>query len=162
MKSVVGVYTSYEAAVAAANDLKGAGYPVSQVSVVSKADLVDDHLHIKTNDTVEKAELSIGAAAGTTLGILMGVGVFAIPGLGFLFGAGALIGAIAGLEFGIIGGGLVAILTTLGVDAAAATLYEKHLNEGKYLLFASGSDEEIKHAQTVLHTNGLHVEMNSI
>ena len=126
----VGVYESHEKAVAALQDLQKSGYPVNQLSVIGKADLVDNHIHVKTNDNVEKAEV-VGVVGGAVLGMLAGVGIFAIPGLGFLYGAGALVGAMMGAEGGIIAGGLAAIFTSLGVNEAVALKYEKHLNEGK-------------------------------
>lgn len=160
MKSVVGVYESHEKAVQAINDLKKAGCPAKKLSLLSKADIINNHIRVKANHKAEKAEVSLGLLGGIAVGILSGVGVFAIPGLGFIFGAGALVGAFAGFDMGIIGGGLVAILTGIGIDEAVAQKYEKHLNEGKFLVFAQGSDEEVEKAQKVLHTNGMHMELD--
>jgi hypothetical protein len=161
MKSVVGVYSSHEDAVQAVNDLQKAGFPTKNISIISKADIINNHVHVRTDHTVEKAEVSIGVAASTILGVLAGVGIFAIPGLGFLYGAGALVGAIAGFEFGVVGSGIVAILTAIGIDEAIARKYETHLNEGKYLIFAQGEEEDVEQAQKVLHTSGLHMELDT-
>lgn len=160
MNSIVGVYGSQASATQAVTQLQEAGFPKSKISLLGKADLVDNHIHIKNEHTAEKAEVSIGVVAGTVLGVLTGIGVFAIPGLGFLFGAGALVGAFAGLDFGLIGGGLVAVLTSMGVDQLNAQRYEKHLNEGKFLVFLQGKEEDLKKAQEVLHTGGLHMELD--
>lgn len=161
MKAVVGVYDSHEKAVDAIEELKKAGYSTKNLSLIGKADLVNDHIHVKSNDTAEKAEVGVGVVAGSVLGVLAGVGIFAVPGLGFLYGAGALVGAFAGFDFGLIAGGLVAALTHLGMDEVNAVKYEKHLNEGKFVIFAQGSEKEINHAQEVLHTQGLHLELDS-
>jgi hypothetical protein len=161
MKAAIGVYESHEKAVAALQDLQKAGYPVNQLSIIGKADLVDNHIHVKTNDNVEKAEVSLGVVGGAILGVLAGVGIFAIPGLGFLYGAGALVGAMMGAEGGIIAGGVAAILTGMGMNEAVALKYEKHLNEGKFIIFAQGDEGEIKHAKEVLHTQGYSIELTA-
>jgi hypothetical protein len=50
----------------------------------------------------------------------------AIPGVGMLYGAGALVGAIAGFDVGIIGGGLVAILANIGIGEKEAHHYQNY------------------------------------
>jgi hypothetical protein len=159
MKSIVGVYASHHDALAAVGELKKAGYPDRQLSLLGKSDLVDNHLHVKASNTAEKAEASIGVVTGVVLGILTGVGVFLIPGFGFLFGAGAIIGAFAGADVGIIAGGITAILTSIGIDEANALKYEKHLNEGKFLVLADGDEAQMKQIHQVLQNQGLAIEL---
>jgi len=161
METIIGVYESHDNALEAVKKLQDAGFPVKNVSLLSKAELVNNHIHVKSDHTLEKAEVSVGVAAGSIVGILTGVGIFAIPGLGFLFGAGALVGAIAGIEFGLLGSGIVAILSSMGVDEVLAEKYEKHLNEGKYLVLVQGTPEEIKHGHEVLHTLDLQLELDT-
>lgn len=159
MNAVIGIYESNEKAVAALSELQKSGYPTAQLSIIAKASLVDNHIHIKTNDSIEKAEVSVGVVSGTILGILLGVGIFAIPGLGFLFGAGAVVGAFAGLDIGLIAGGLTAIFTSMGIDAINAAKYDKYLNDGKFIIFAQGDEKQVEQAQKVLHTQGLSFEL---
>jgi hypothetical protein len=160
MKSLIGVYASQVEAVKAVESLKSAGYAPKQISLITKADIIDNHIHVKSSNTAEKAEMSIGTTAGAVIGVLTGVGVFAIPGLGFLFGAGAIVGLIAGLDFGIIGSGVAAILTSMGVDEVNWVKYERHLNEGKFLVFIQGNESEVEKAAKVLHTLGSHLELD--
>ena len=160
MKSVVGVYESHDNAVDAVKQLQSAGFNTNQVSLLGKADIINNHIHVKSKHTAESAEVSMGVAAGAVLGILTGVGIFAIPGLGFLYGAGALVGAFAGVDAGLLGGGLLAIFTSMGMNKVIATRYEKHLNEGKYIVFVQGSEADLKKAQDVLHTSNLHMELD--
>jgi hypothetical protein len=160
MKSVVAVYETHQNAVDAVTELKNAGFETTNVSLLAKADMVDNHITVPTGDTPEKAEMSVGVVAGAILGVLTGVGILAIPGLGFLYGAGALVGAFAGFDLGIVGGGLAAILTSVGMTQVMASRYEKHLNEGKFLVVVQGTDEEMDKAQQILHTSGLHIELD--
>jgi uncharacterized membrane protein len=161
MKAVAGVYDTHEKAVQAVSGLKQSGFSTRQVSIVGKADLVNNHIHVKSSDTAEKVEVSVGVVAGAALGILTGVGIFAIPGLGFLYGAGALVGAFAGFDFGLMAGGLTAALTHIGMDKVSVEKYEKHLNEGKFIVFIQGNDKDLEKAQKLLHTENLHVELDS-
>ena len=161
MKTIVGVYESHDVAVDAVTALQNAGYPVKQVSLISKAEIINNHIHVKSHHTVERAEVGVGLVAGSVIGILTGVGIFAIPGLGFLYGAGALVGALAGFDFGLIGSGIVAVLTGLGIEERMAQKYEKQLNEGKFLVFVQGDKEEIHHAHEVLHTLDLQLELDT-
>lgn len=115
MEQTVGVYLSHQHALKAVEVLIEHGFHKENVSIIGQAELIDDNLLISSGELIQGTEIGIGAAAGATLGILTGIGVFAIPGLGFIFGAGALLGAIAGFDFGIIAGGLVAFLTSLGM-----------------------------------------------
>lgn len=161
MNTIVGVYESHDDAVGAVKALEGAGYATKNISLVSKAEIVNDHIHVKSDHKVETAEVGVGIAAASVIGILTGVGIFAIPGLGFLYGAGALVGAFAGFDAGIIGSGIVSILTSIGINQVMAAKYEKHLNEGKYLVFVHGDEKEIKHAHEVLHTLDLQLELDT-
>lgn len=159
MKTLVAVYETHEKAVHAVNKLKDNGFENKNISILGKADIIENHVHVKTNDTAEKVEVSLGVVAGTTLGILTGIGVFAIPGLGFLYGAGALVGAVAGADLGIVGSGIVAILTYVGVEQHNKEKYEKYLNECKFLLFVQGDEDRIELAEKVLGKDKLHLEL---
>jgi uncharacterized membrane protein len=104
MNATIGLYDTHDLAVEAVIKLKESGYPVSQLSIMGlmKTEVVDEKMHLTPKNTLKIGGFEIGTLAGTTLGILTGVGIFAIPGVGFLYGAGALIGAIAGFDIGMI------------------------------------------------------------
>ena len=162
MKSLIGVYESYENAIAALYHLQKYKYPIDPISIVGKANLPGSHIRVEPNDNIEKGEITISTVAGMAIGILTGVGIFAIPGFGLLFGAGALVGGLAGLETGFFTGGIVAVITNMfGTDEANAVKYEKHLNEGNFLLFAPGNTKQIELARHLLHTQGLSLQLDT-
>ena len=163
MRSTIGVYDTHDKAVEAVQQLKEAGYPVKQLSIMGKAEteVVDEEMHVMPKDPINIAGVSAGTVIGTTVGLLTGVGLFAIPGLGFLYGAGALVGAIAGFDFGLIGGGIASVLTTVGVQDESLKRYHAALDEGKYLVIAQGSDEEVNKANNILHAHGTHENMET-
>ncbi|MEO7087523.1 MAG: hypothetical protein ABIZ51_01875 [Bacteroidia bacterium] len=157
MKAAVAVYNSHEKAFNAIRVLDKEHFPMKHISMMGKAELIDDHLHVISNE-----EISIAApiAIGSIIGLLTGIGVFAIPGLGFLFGAGALIGTIAGFDFGLIGGIAVAF-TKLGFKKDTGIKFEKHIKEGNFLVVVQGNEEEIERAKKILHTEGTHLELDN-
>jgi uncharacterized membrane protein len=163
MKSTIGVYENHDKAVQAVVELKDAGFPVKQLSIIGKAEteVVDEKMHIMPKDPIKVGGLGTGTAVGATLGILTGVGLFAIPGLGFLYGAGALVGAIAGFDFGLIGGGIASVLTTVGVKDENVKKYHEDLEAGKYIVVAHGNEAEVNKAKEVLHAHDTHDDLHT-
>lgn len=152
MKSTIGIYETHTQAMQALEALNAAHFPLKNISLVGNAELVNDHLHVKTN-YLKEIGASIGVVTGTVLGVLTGIGVFVVPGFGFLYGAGAIVGAAAGLDFGIIGGGLLAILAIYGVEKEQSIAYDEHLKEGKWMVVAQGDDAQLNKAMDILQAN---------
>ncbi len=149
MKKSISIFDSHDQAVQALEELRESGVDMSKVSLVGHAEIVDDHVHVKSNKALVAAPVAVGTVLGTTLGVLTGVGLFAIPGLGILFGAGAIVGALAGFQVGVVTGGLTTILVDLGVKEDHVE-YEQHLKQGRFLLFYDGSDDEIDHLERII------------
>jgi len=160
MKTIVGIYETHEIAIGAIQQLKAGGYPVHQISILGQGELKDGEARVKSVSSIVVKELGIGAALGSILGVLTGVGIFAIPGMEFLFGAGALFGIFTGFEAGLLAGGLAGILTSIGIDLAGAARYEKHLGDGKFMVIVQGDTKEIEFAKQILESHGYHVELN--
>jgi len=176
MKATIGVYVDQAKALAAIQALKAAGYPENLISMLTHSK-EDHHLEdpgeseegtgIDSDNVYERpmriaaTGVGIGAVVGPVLGALAGVGMLAIPGLGILVGAGALAGAIAGLDVGIIGGGIISALAIARVNKQHEDLYQEHLQEGRYLVVAHGSESEIEHAREVLHEHDEHVQLDT-
>lgn len=149
MKKSISVFDSHSEAVKALEALRESGVDMSKVSLVGQAEIVDDHVHIKSNKALVAAPVAIGTVLGTTLGVLTGVGLLAIPGLGVLFGAGAIVGALGGFQLGVVTGGVTSILVDMGVSEDHVE-YEQHLKEGRFLLLYDGTDQEIDHVELLL------------
>jgi len=152
MEAKVAIYDTQKKALQAVKLLDKSGFPLKQVSLIGKAEVVDEDFQISSPKLVKGAPMVIGASAGVLTGLLTGLGVFAIPGFGFLYGAGAVIGIIAGFDIGIISGGIMSILVTLGIKKDAVVKYEEHLKNGKFMLVVNGSTMEIKKAEKMLHS----------
>lgn len=163
MKSTIGIYDSNHDALEAIHQLQSLGFPRKQISLLGRADMKDDHVHVKHASpmSVAAAEVGIGAVVGPVLGALVGIGIFAVPGLGFLYGAGALVGALAGFDFGLIGGGIASAFTLMGMKQPDAEKYQAELEAGKFIVVAQGDDEEIAKAANILQEHGTHSEIRT-
>jgi hypothetical protein len=156
MKTTIGVYDSHKTALNAIEALKNKGFPVNQMSVIGKVKIVNDNLQVKSREPIKNAGIGIGVVLGSALGLLSGAGIFAVPGLGFIFGAGAVIGTIAG---GLVGGGIISLLSTIGIKKDKVVKYKEHLEEGKFLVIAQGNKNDLEDAKTTLHNCGEHLEL---
>lgn len=159
MTSKIALYKSHHDAVNALKILNDHGFPMKQVSLLGKADIIEDHLHIKSFENIKNTPVFIGVGAGTIIGLLTGLGTFAIPGFGIFYGAGAIIGALAGFDIGLVTGGIGSLLATIGIKKDQIVKIEKHIHEGKFFVVANGSPEEIEKAEHILHTNRTHLEI---
>lgn len=160
-KAAVGVYDSHNKAISAVKRLHKHGVEVDNISLIGKAEIVEDHLHAYTRTDLTKVPILIGAVLGPVLGILAGVSIVAIPGLGFLVGAGAIAGASGGLALGGISGGLASTLMSLGIKKDELVRYKQHLETGSFMVIVHGTDKEIHEAQHILHTEGTHFELDT-
>jgi hypothetical protein len=161
MNATIGIYDDHDMAVAAVQKLKDANFPISQLSIMGLThnEDVDKKMHITEHNPLKVSGVAAGTVVGTTLGILTGVGMFAIPGIGVLYGAGALVGAIAGFDFGLIGGGIASVLTSMGVKDSNAKKYHDALVAGKFIVVAHGSEKDVHTALDILHEHGTHSDI---
>lgn len=175
MKATIGVYEDQAKALAAIQELKTAGFPAKQISILHRstgdnpADPGENEegMGVDSDDAMQHpmriaaTGVGIGAVVGPVLGALAGVGILAIPGLGILVGAGALAGAIAGLDVGIIGGGIISALAIARVNKHHEELYHEHLEAGRYIVVAQGSEDEIAQAREVLTSHDEHLHLDT-
>jgi len=134
IKRAVGIFSGYHEAENALNKLQYSGFAMNQVSIIAQ-----DHGLNKTTHVNDEA--IAGAEAGVTVGgltgLLVGMGVLAIPGIGSIVLAGTTATAIAstltGSAVGTLAGGLVGGLVGLGIPEENAQSYHKNLINGEYL-----------------------------
>ncbi len=98
------------------------------------------------------------AAAGATLGglggLLVGLGLIAVPGIGPILAAGPLASALGGLLAGGTAGGLIGGLAGIGVPDEYARDYAAHIEQGSTLVSVRTDDVTGDAVERVLIANG--------
>ncbi len=93
-------------------------------------------------------------AVTTTVGALAGIGMIAIPGLGFLYGAGALVGTIVGFDFGALASGVVANLLLDGEKSRITDAYDEELRSGNTLVVVKINPDKANEAMEAVKKAG--------
>jgi hypothetical protein len=116
-----------------------------------------DFAHEKNTKAPEGAATGVGAGGviGGTLGLLVGVGALAIPGLGPFIAAGPIMAALAGLGVGGAVGGLIGALVGMGIPEYEAKRYEGRVKDGGILLSVHCDNSEwVGRAKEILKRTG--------
>ncbi len=158
MKSTVAIYDSHWTSLDAVEMLKSKSYPVNQLSIMGQAKIADNPARKKSKKPLKK--VNEGIILGSTLGVLPGVGIFSVPGFGYIFGAGAIKKELAGYVIGFIGDGIISIFKKIGINNDKINMYSKYLKEGNFLVIAQGNDEEVKKAKEILSGSGKNIDVS--
>jgi len=149
MKTLSRVYDTYGQASQVVTDLKAAGVPDSEISLVANKhvsaeyDDVDEHSATATG-------LGVGAAVGGTGGLLAGLGIMAIPGVGPVVAAGWFAATLAGAIAGAAAGGLVGMLVEAGVSKEEAEVYSEAIRRGGTLVTVRTEDSRASTVDAIL------------
>jgi len=162
MKTVTGLFETYEEGRDAVSALEAAGVPSSDISIVANnaADSYED----ERTEAAEGAGLGagIGAVIGGAGGLLAGLGLMAIPGVGPVVAAGwlvaALTGAAAGAVVGGAGGGMVGALIKSGIPETHAHAYAEGIRRGGTLVTARVEDSLAPRAESILQQSRVNIE----
>jgi hypothetical protein len=167
------IFDSRAAAERAVTELRDAGIPDRDISVVSfhegetetkdgDGKVTETHSH---GDNKATGALK-GLGAGGAVGAVAGLGALFIPGIGPFIAAGALaetLGAAgaAAVVSGAVGataGGLTGALVDYGLDRKHAEQYEKRIREGGVFVAVDTGGAEPRHraARAVLRAAGGH------
>lgn len=160
-KLVVGLFDAISGADRAVQELLDAGFPRADISVVANdpGGNFDNAMAAGEPNTAEGAATGAvgGSLVGGTFGLLVGLGVIALPGLGPVLAAGPLltIGATAlGAGVGAGVGGVLGALTSAGVPEHEAHLYHEGLLSGGTLLTLTCADDAFGRAVEIMRRNG--------
>jgi hypothetical protein len=116
-----------------------------------------DFAHEKNTKAPEGTAAGVGAggAIGGTLGLLVGIGALAIPGLGPFIAAGPIMAALAGMGAGGAVGGLVGALVGMGIPEYEAKRYDGRVRKGGILVSVHcDSSEWVSRAKDILKRTG--------
>jgi hypothetical protein len=116
-----------------------------------------DFAHEKNTKAPEGTAAGVGAggAIGGTLGLLVGIGALAIPGLGPFIAAGPIMSVLAGMGAGGAVGGLVGALVGMGIPEYEAKRYDGRVRKGGILVSVHcDSSEWVSRAKDILKRTG--------
>lgn len=157
MKTIVGLFDDMADAKKASHDLEAAGVAHSDISFVASNE-GEKHVSNTSAPTVSGHAIGhdaiVGAEIGGVAGLLLGLTAFAIPGLGWIAGAGWLMGMIYGAGTGAVVGGLVGALTHIGVPAEDAAHYNEGVRRGGTLLAVKAEDGLAAKVAQILGADG--------
>ena len=156
--TVTGLFDTRDGAAFTVVELKAAGIPASEISIITNK--VDGQSAERSADdrTVDNNMAETGAADGATIGgvlgggagLLAGLGLLTIPGFGPMLGVGWLISTAVGTAVGASGGGLVGALVGAGVDNDDAQLYVEGIRTGGTLVSARVTDKNVATVEAIM------------
>ncbi len=156
--AVFGIYSSVNHAEQAVDRLLNKGFRNDDISVLLPDNRsTKEFAHEKNTKAPEGTTTGVAAGGiiGGTLGLLAGIGALAIPGVGPLIAAGAIMGALAGLGVGGAVGGLLGALIGMGIPEYEAKRYEGRIKDGGTLLSVHcDTSAEISLAKELLKATG--------
>jgi len=155
MRTVTGLYDSYDDARSAVKALENDGVPSDDISIVtSKANGVDVEGQGSYAAEGAGTGAGVGAVAGGAGGLLTGLGMLAIPGVGPVVAAGWLAataaGAVAGAVAGGAVGGIVGAMVSEGVPEDEANFYAEGIRRGGSVVTARVDESKVTTAQSIL------------
>jgi hypothetical protein len=149
--SVVAVFRNHSDAEEAVRKLEMGGIPIQKISIIGRDfQLKEDVQGYYRPSDAAKEGAGFGAWFGGLWGLLMGFGLFLIPGAGPLLVLGPLAGMIAGAISGAGVGALVSGLMALGIDKEKALKLQSRLQAGEFLVTVTGAHEEVARARQIL------------
>lgn len=156
MRTVTGLFESYDDASRAVSQLETTGVPSSDISIVSHESSRSTTEHDTNAAEGAGTGAGLGAVAGGAGGLLAGLGMLAIPGVGPVVAAGWLAataaGAAAGAVAGGAAGGIIGAMIESGVSEEDAHLYAEGLRRGGTMVVAKVDESRILEAEDILQS----------
>jgi uncharacterized membrane protein len=149
------VYDAHTEAEVAIKELQKSGFDMKKLSIVGKDFRTEEHVigYYNVGDRM-KFWGKRGAFWGGLWGLLFGTALFVVPGVGPVLVFGPLAGwIIAALESAVVVGGLSALgagLYSIGIPKDSILNCENQIKQGKFVLVAHGTAEDIAIAQSII------------
>ena len=162
-RTITALFDDYADAADAVSQLKEAGIPEADISLVGGDARSRTSSSAATNDDDDDNDAGKGAAIGGAIGggagLLAGLGMLAIPGLGPVVAAGWLASTLVGMTAGAATGGIIGALTDAGLSEKDAHAYAEGIRRGGTLVTARVEEPLADRAIDILDVEGT-VNMN--
>lgn len=171
----IAVLPNLEAIGQAVDQLVLSGFPLAQIFLIGKdtrfahqrrlgypeALPVKELLHEANLETVTGAVPSrrrgmlVGNFTGGVSGLLLGLGLLAVPGIGEFIMGTVLLYLLSTVGAGTLAGGALGMFVSQNITERLAKSYMAQIAQGNYLLVVSGSEAEIFRAEQILYVRGI-------
>lgn len=149
-RTVVAIFSTFKHADAAAGALRDAGFPLADVSVVTRPPGTPPQ--VKAADTQTHNTAATGAVGGAVLGALAAL---VIPGIGPVLAVGPIASALSGAVGGATIGGFIGSFMGLDVPKDRAERWEAHVRQGGVFVAVRTPDAGVaRRAREVLDQAG--------
>lgn len=156
--TVNGLFDNRDDASEAVRDIKAAGVPNEEISIVTNKVDGQSAQRSAGDRTVDNNMAESGAGDGALIGgvlgggagLLAGLGTIVIPGVGPLLGVGWLITTAIGAAVGASGGGLIGALVGAGVDNDDAQIYVDRIKGGGTLVSVRVPDADVAAVEAIM------------
>ncbi|GAB5519930.1 MAG: hypothetical protein RhofKO_21810 [Rhodothermales bacterium] len=158
-KTVVALFDDRSDAHKALSKLVDAGIDRKNISLIASDADGEYKRYVDTDDDANEAAegAADGAKAGGIIGgiggLLLGLGVFAVPGLGALAVAGPIASTLVGAGAGAATGGLIGALVGAGVPDDDAEFYAEGVRRGGTLVMVDATDANVDRVVDVLNAS---------
>lgn len=152
-KAVIGITQTQYQAEKIVEQLQQNGFLAADISVLfpnqqGSTDFAMEHSTKAPEGAI--AGVGTGGVIGGALGLLVGIGALAIPGLGPFIAAGPLLATLGGAAVGAGVGGIAGALVGMGIPEVEAKLYENRVKAGNILVAVHTDDaKQQKRARAV-------------
>ncbi|BDA75570.1 hypothetical protein CAL7716_097360 [Calothrix sp. PCC 7716] len=161
LQHAIGIFSARQHVVQAFDELKGNGFPMNKISVITKE--AEDEQLDNTDTSQSNITPSEGAAMGAlasakTAGLLTlvaGLGILLIPGFGPALAVESVLMTLLGSGASATAGGLIGALRGWFLPEEAAQLYNDRVLQGEYLVTIEGTQDDISRAEPVLKRWGI-------
>ena len=150
---VVGVFADQGQARQALHELLQAGFPPEHIGFLVRNEAMPQE-RVATEKLSEAGEIDAtsGAVTGGVLGGVIGAAAaLLIPGLGLAL-AGGILATVGGAVLGAATGGLIAVLTHMGVPEEEARSYDEAFQAGRTIVIVQAEDR-LAEAYAILKQN---------
>jgi uncharacterized membrane protein len=155
--TIVALYDDFTTAQKAIQDLIDSGFDPNEIGIAAN-NVSGEYDHLSKEQQLSEQKTTkdqtrgagIGAGIGGLGGLLVGLGLLAVPGIGAAVVAGPIVAGLTGAVVGATGGGLVGALTNMGVGNEQAEAYAEGVRRGGTIITVTAPEPRTNEAVTVI------------
>jgi uncharacterized membrane protein len=157
-RTLVALYDHLSEARSAVSELVKSGVPRDQINLVASDSTREYEGELALDRNAARHESTdmagsgavLGSVLGGMTGLLVGLGAFAIPGVGPIIAAGPIVAALTGAGAGAATLGILGSLADLGISESEAHNYAEGVRRGGTLVSVKLEEVEATRVSTIL------------